>query len=136
MNKNKIPDCYYRVSVKALVLNEAGKFLLCKDSSGKWELPGGGLDHGEEIKDGLRREIKEEMDLEIVFIADKPCYFLTVLDEENNEWICNVLFETKLKNLDFTPSDECTEYGFFTGKQALKENLFENVEKFIKLSGI
>ena len=44
---NKIPECFYRVSVKALVLNETrDKFLICEEESGVWELPGGGLDWG------------------------------------------------------------------------------------------
>ena len=133
MNNKNMPDCHYRVSVKALVVDEKNRFLLCKDISGKWELPGGGLDHDEHIRDGLKREIREEMGLETIFISERPCYFLTVLDEVKNEWICNVLFETRLKNLDYTPSDECIECRFFTGQQALKENLFENVEKFIEI---
>jgi 8-oxo-dGTP pyrophosphatase MutT (NUDIX family) len=39
-----IPNCFYRVSIKALVLDEQGRFLLCREDNGKWELPGGGLD--------------------------------------------------------------------------------------------
>ena len=133
MNQIKMPDCYYRVSVKALILDNEGRFLLCLDHSGKWELPGGGLDHGEDVKEGLKREIKEEMGLETTHISDQPSYFLTVLDQEKNEWIGNIFYITRLKNLDFTPSDECLEYRFFNGEHALKENLFENVEKFIEL---
>lgn len=53
------PDSFHRVTVKALVVKD-GKILLIKESqelSGKWELPGGGLDFGEEIHEGLKREI-------------------------------------------------------------------------------
>lgn len=39
-----IPNCFYRVSVKALITNNEGKFLLIRENVGKWELPGGGLD--------------------------------------------------------------------------------------------
>lgn len=133
MYKNNMPDCHYRVSVKALIVDECGRFMLCKDISGKWELPGGGLDHGEHAVQGLQREIKEEMGLETSFIADQPRYFLTALDPRKNKWICNVLFETTLASLDFTPSDECLEFRFFTTEQALSEDLFENVEKFIEI---
>ena len=133
LNQSKMPDCHYRISVKALVIDDTGRFLLCLDSSGKWELPGGGLDHGETVKDGLKREIREEMGLETTYISDLPSYFLTVLDHEKNEWIGNVLYLTRLKNLDFTPSGECLEFRFFNCEQALRENLFENVEKFIEL---
>ena len=39
-----IPDCFYRIAVKALILNEEGKFLLTKEDTGLWNIPGGGLD--------------------------------------------------------------------------------------------
>lgn len=41
----EIRNRFYRVSVKALILNETrDKFLLCKQGNGVWDLPGGGLD--------------------------------------------------------------------------------------------
>ena len=43
-NIPNIPNCYYRVSVKALITDNEGKFLLIRENVGKWELPGGGLD--------------------------------------------------------------------------------------------
>jgi len=131
---NEMPDCHYRVSVKALVLDDQGNFMLCKDHSGKWELPGGGLDHGESFEQGLKREIKEEMGLQTEFIAENPCYSLTVYDHSTQEWICNILFATRLKNIEhYTPTDECLEYRFFDIQTAMKESLFENVEKFIEI---
>ncbi len=56
--------CHYRISVKGLLLDETRtRFLLVQEDNGKWELPGGGLDHGETPHDCLRREIREEMGL-------------------------------------------------------------------------
>ncbi len=52
----EVPNCYYRVSIKALVLDEKRtKFLLVQEKDGRWELPGGGLDHGEKIHEALKR---------------------------------------------------------------------------------
>jgi len=58
---SQIPDCFYRLSIKALILNEEGRFLLCRENIGQWELPGGGLEFGESPRDGIVREMKEEM---------------------------------------------------------------------------
>ncbi len=55
------PNTIYRVAVKALIKNDKGQLLLVKENSDKWDLPGGGLDHGEEPEDGIRREIHEEI---------------------------------------------------------------------------
>ena len=56
-----------RVSAYAVCLDGAGRLLLCRiapgytvDDDGKWTLPGGGLEHGEEPRDGALRELTEE----------------------------------------------------------------------------
>lgn len=56
------PDAFYRVSVKAVIRDERG-YVLCVTETERdmWELPGGGLDHGESVHDGLRRELSEEI---------------------------------------------------------------------------
>ena len=128
-----IPDCYYRVSVKALILDHQGRFLLVKDISGKWELPGGGLDHGESIEQGLKREIREEMGIEVISIAKSPAYYFTVFDSHTDEWICNAVYETEIENLNVTLTDECLEYRFFDRQSAGNKPLFDNVTKFIEI---
>jgi 8-oxo-dGTP pyrophosphatase MutT (NUDIX family) len=71
---NPIPSTFYRISIKALVLDQSGRFLLTKEDNGNWELPGGGLEFGEKPEECLRREIKEEMGLEVEWVDDKPSY--------------------------------------------------------------
>jgi len=127
-----VPDKYYRISVKALVLNKEKKFLLTKEDNGKWELPGGGIEFGEDYKTCLKRELKEETGLTVTHINDRPAYFFTD-KHPNYKWISNVLFETKLKDLNFTPSEECIEMRFFSKEEAAKEKIFSNVKTFIKL---
>lgn len=54
----------YRVSVKGLIY-EDGKLLFVRERSDTWDLPGGGLEHGEGIAEALRRECREELGAEI-----------------------------------------------------------------------
>lgn len=56
------PPCTYRVSAKAVILID-GKLLLVKEETEQWELPGGGIEHKEDINEALHREIKEETGL-------------------------------------------------------------------------
>ena len=63
-NNDTVPNCFYRISVKALVLNETrDRFLIVQESNGKWELPGGGLEWGAQPDQDVSRESKEEMTL-------------------------------------------------------------------------
>ena len=60
-----------RVIVVALIHNQHGEYLLCKKPSdrgvfpGEWGLPGGGIEPGETLQQALRREVREELGLEL-----------------------------------------------------------------------
>ncbi|MES2409354.1 MAG: NUDIX hydrolase [Patescibacteria group bacterium] len=131
--KSEIPNCFYRVSVKALILDETRtKFLIIEEHDGKWELPGGGLDFGEKPLEGLAREIKEEMGLVIKEIENRPAYFTTMLSETKNYYYANVIYEVKVFDLNFIPSNECISIKFVTKEEALGMNILPNVREFIK----
>ena len=54
------------VGVRALVLDEGGRILLVRHSyGGGWYLPGGGVGRGESVGNALRRELDEEVGLEL-----------------------------------------------------------------------
>ena len=55
------PNTFYRVSVKALIKDKDGRVLVLKENQATWSLPGGGIDHGEDAKLGIIRELKEEL---------------------------------------------------------------------------
>jgi 8-oxo-dGTP pyrophosphatase MutT (NUDIX family) len=130
----EIPNRFYRTSIKALILDETRtKFLLAQAENGKWELPGGGLDWGESPAEGLRREIKEEMGLEATCIAKNPCYFTTSKSDLSSFWVSNTIYETTVKNLDFTPSDECVAIRFVCKGEALLLDLFTGTKVFLEV---
>lgn len=132
---HNIPECFYRVSVKALVLNkERDKFLVCKEEDGQWELPGGGLDWDTSPQKDLARELMEEMGLKATYIADTPCYFITGRSTNHPEIrIANVLFETELEHLNFTPSNECIDTKFINVDDIEEMELFDGPKKILRI---
>jgi 8-oxo-dGTP pyrophosphatase MutT (NUDIX family) len=67
MEADLAPPRRQRIAAYALLVRD-GEVLLTRLSSltriqGRWTLPGGGVDHGEDPRDALRREIHEETGL-------------------------------------------------------------------------
>ena len=62
------------VRVLAAVIQENGRLLVCrrpmhKRHGGLWEFPGGKLESGESDLDAARRELREELDVEVTAIG-------------------------------------------------------------------
>ena len=130
---DQIPNWFYRISAKALILNEDKKFLLVKEEKW-WELPWWWLEYWEFPQDWIKREINEEMWINVISVEENPSYFITA-QKDNWVWIANVMYETQVninEISDFKPSDECLEVRFFDINEAQNEKLFPNVREFIK----
>ena len=125
-------QCYYRISIKGIVIDDDGRVLLTREDNGAWEMLGGGLDHGEDPIDGLKREIREETGLTVTSVSDAPKYFIA-WRKENGAYAANVVYEIKLAGLDFTPSEECQELRFFSPEEMTQVTLFANVQKLYEL---
>ncbi len=126
-----INDAWYRISVKAIIYNSEWKILLCKEDNWMWDFPGWWLDHGELSEKCVKREIKEEMWLEVLTVSETPVCFITAQKKisKTRPWIWNLCYEVTVNNLDFTSSDECTEIDFFNKENIKEIKVFENVEK-------
>ncbi|MBP7018618.1 NUDIX hydrolase [Candidatus Saccharibacteria bacterium] len=78
--RNRKNDYLYRISIKALIRDKKGRVLVVKESGRTWwDLPGGGMDHGEDIKSAITRELQEEVKFEgnfqfRIIDVDNPAY--------------------------------------------------------------
>lgn len=125
----EVSECFYRISIKALVLNEArDKFLICQEENGMWDLPGGGLDWETIPQEDLAREIQEEMGLKITKVADRPSYFVTEMHVKKGLWKANVVYETELEHLNFTPSEDGINIRFVNKEEVAELETFPGVK--------
>jgi 8-oxo-dGTP diphosphatase len=69
-------------------LHKDGKLFIAKRADtkkflpGKFELPGGHIEYGEDIEAGLKREFQEEFGIDIK--VGQPCYAFTYMNGDNH----------------------------------------------------
>jgi 8-oxo-dGTP diphosphatase len=129
-------DKFYRISVKGLILNDSrDKFLVVLEESGRWDLFGGGQEHGESAEECLHREAQEEMGVKISRISPTPCYYFTGQfqnEKRKGQWYANVVYEVALESLEFAPSNECSAIQFVSPEEAFKLHAFNAVHELAR----
>lgn len=101
------------VGVTGVIFNDKKEVLLFKHSYRQqaWSLPGGYLKAGEHPAEALEREIKEESGL--VVSADEMLKTRTDRDDSR----LDMCFVGVFIGGEFKPSNEVSEYGFFSQDQ-------------------
>jgi ADP-ribose pyrophosphatase YjhB (NUDIX family) len=122
------------------VLIEENRLLLVKQKlkdGREWSLPGGRLEHGETIAEGMAREIKEETGLEVrvkklLYVCDKqdavpPLIHMTFLLEKLGGTLTlptNAFDKNPISDVQFVQIKELSAYGFSKKFQTLAEKGF------------
>jgi 8-oxo-dGTP diphosphatase len=95
----------HRVCVSGVIVDDQGRVLLAQRADdGTWEPPGGGLEPGETIAAGLRREVLEETGLEV-----RPVR-LTGVYKNMAEHVVTLEFRCEVTGGHLRPSDETTAF--------------------------
>ena len=116
------------ITVTAGILFKDSKVFICKRKStgrlpGKWEFPGGKVEHGETAEEGLKRELKEELETEVVvgdYLGENVHHYdfgivrllfyrvhwdggeISSKDHDEHRWVPL----DKLNSYDFAPADK------------------------------
>ncbi len=111
MQKSKdFPESFFRVTIKGICRKE-GKTLFIKRPNGSIELPGGGLEFGENIQHGLIREVKEELGLTVTHVGANPLHAWTWKFENKREleWFYSLVLPYKIE-IDFSIAQTEAKY--------------------------
>ena len=112
MKQGQYPNAFYRVSVKAVILNDKDEVFAVHEGE-DWTLPGGGLDHGEDPPAALKRELYEEAfidsDYDSELIGTESFYV-----ESKNAMAFWMIYKLTMKNPDFIfkAGDDADEVAF------------------------
>jgi mutator protein MutT len=105
---------YIGVGVECIITDGKGKYLLAKRGSkaknerGKWEFPGGGIEYGDTMADTIKREMKEELGIEVELLEYLP-------PNDHQHWVTSAFIA---RIVDGEPKimepEKCEEIGWFT----------------------
>lgn len=110
------------VAVAVIYDHKTDKFLLTQrkeiDSEDKefghcWNFPGGGIQFGEKIEEGLAREMKEELGVTVKIISPLPKVFSPIRHKWQGVLLC-YLCELENKNSHIVLNHESIQYQWFT----------------------
>lgn len=123
MNEKKYPEPI----VGALVFNQEGKIFLITSPKwqGKYSVAGGHVEIGETIEEAVKREIKEETNLDVFdiqFLMIQECIFSEEFYKKKHFIFLDYICKTKDTNV-ILDSKEGTKYVWVTVDEALKLNL-------------
>jgi nucleoside triphosphatase len=113
---------YPEPTVGALIFNRQGKLFLMRSHKwkGKWVVPGGHIELGERMEDALRREVKEETNLDI-YDLEFLCFHEFIYDERFWKRSHFIFFDYACRTdaTEATLNDEAEEYRWVTLDEAL-----------------
>lgn len=114
------------------VIEKNGKHFLIQQSknkplAGKWRHPGGHFEKGETSEDTIRRELKEELNADVLFVGKTPL----AIGKHDYEPFYFSFYKVGVKNDDFiTDKNEIANFGWFSIEEIKKLDLMGATRKF------
>lgn len=131
---------YIGVGCGALIVNDKNETLLVKrtgktrNQSGFWSKPGGGVEFGEKVEDAVKREIKEEIGVDIKII--KLLGFVDdIMEDDHQHWITfNYLAKItggEVENLEPEKHEEVKWFRFDNLPEKVNKNTTEAINFYL-----
>ena len=137
---------YVLVAVGAVILDDNDKILLVKHKKerggywqGKWICPGGALELGEEIKEGIKREVREETNLEIELVRPLiPFDRIVKTNEETSLHVVYIDYVAKLLGGELNVASDVGEALWVekTNIPQIWPELHEDTQRLLKIAGV
>ncbi|MBI3442991.1 MAG: NUDIX hydrolase [Candidatus Sungbacteria bacterium] len=120
---------------KAIIIHE-GRVLIVQDDKGMWQLPGGRLHEGETPIEGLQREIREELSVEVKVVSIFDTFVFVSVSGARHFLViysCELLGDIKdiqkqedeIKGLRWIYADEIESFTMWTEYKEVIRKYFE-----------
>lgn len=121
----EIPNSYYRVSVKALITDQAARILAVNERGTGWGLPGGGLDWGENAHQALKRELQEELGCSAE-IEKQPILIAPAHAHSHNQHVLWIIYRAHIDPKRIPTTTQADDVRFMTIQEfKAKEEYYE-----------
>ncbi len=118
----------FPVSIKAIIIDD-NKVMCLKNERNEWDFPGGKIDFNEDIEKCLRREIKEETNLNV----DNLNILKPLNLKFNAVSVVILLYSAKIScDSPVIISHEHSEYNFFSKSEIKNLNMIQNYKDLIE----
>ena len=134
------------VAVGAVIQDKDDRILLVKHRprrrgfwQGKWICPGGKLEFGEKIEDGIRREVKEETNLEIKLITSLiPFDRIVKSGERSGLHVIYIDYLARATGGELKPGSDVGEARWVPRRNIrdIWEELHEDTQKLLQIANI
>jgi 8-oxo-dGTP diphosphatase len=141
-----MPSEQILVAVGAVIEDDRGRILLVKHKKerggywqGKWICPGGALEFGEEIEEGIKREVKEETNLEIDLVRPLvPFDRIVKSGKETSLHVIYIDYIAKLIGGELKVDSDVGEALWVEKNNVPKiwQELHEDTQRLLKIAGI
>lgn len=132
---------YIGVGCGALIINDKNETLLVKrgvnskNEAGVWSKPGGAVEFGEKVEDAVRREIKEELNVDIE-LTKFLGFTNHIINSESQHWVTfNYLAKIIKGNPKIMEPEKIAEIKWFNLRslpEKLSQTTSEPIEDYLK----
>lgn len=130
------------VGVPVIITNSKGEILLGKRKENHiiypsfWGLPGGMVEYDELIEDTAKREIKEELGVEIKILKRTKKIYENLPNKNCNFHTIDIPFYAKIIKGSPKPKDETSEVKWFKSSEIKKMKLAYSQKKILEDEGL
>ena len=117
----------FPVSIKAIIIDD-NKILCLKNERNEWDFPGGKINFDEDIDEGLKREVKEETNLDIKNLKILKPFSLKF----NDVPVFIVVYSAEIScDSSILVSYEHSEYKFFSKSEIKNLNMPQSFKNLV-----